>query len=101
VTTFFSSCDSSRRLQLRDPESSFSIYSIIIALEAVAMVIPPILPTAILIGLNVSGSQQHAPRLSLKEFLKCFTPPVIRLKASGIKTLQVNGVTIKLSMSEI
>jgi hypothetical protein len=31
------------------------MYSIIIALEAVAMVIPPILPTAILIGLNVSG----------------------------------------------
>ena len=57
--------------QLRDPESSFSVYSIIIALEAVAMVIPPILPTAILIGLNVSGIQH------LQHFLVCAVFPAI------------------------
>jgi hypothetical protein len=78
-------------LQLRDPESSFNIYSVIIALEAVAMVIPPILPTAILIGLNVSGISSTSSR-SLP-VTSCDSPSlvtVLRLKASGIKTFQVN-----------
>jgi hypothetical protein len=66
------------------------VYSIIIALEAVAMVIPPILPTAILIGLNVSGASLIQSSLLCTESSR----PVLRLKAFGINSFQVNRVAV-------
>jgi len=47
----------------KDPTSQFKCANFIYGLEAVAMVIPPILPLAILIGLNVSVARLNKQRI--------------------------------------
>jgi magnesium-transporting ATPase (P-type) len=69
------------------------------------MVIPPILPTAILIGLNVSGEplfelysaetrKSSCSSKSPSTLFQIIPISVLRLKVSGIKTFQVKRVAV-------